>query len=125
MSDSSFGKNFKMATDKVKESDVKNFDGMYYQGKKEGVDFLLCPRDHKSKCLNFTAGVKYKHAMDMYNDGGEAAFCRHCQTGAPKRLGRGKESLKIAHQRNQEREQSSKGVRVGNEMIPYNPRKVA
>ena len=115
----------RLATDKVKEKDVKNFEGMFYQGKKEGQDFLLCPRDKKSKCLNFYSSDKYKHAMDMYNDGGEAAFCRHCQTGAPKRQERGKESLEIKKAQNRRRKNPGSGVKVGSTIVPYRVRKVA
>ena len=119
------GRTIRLATDKVKEKDVKNFEGMFYQGKKEGQDFLLCPRDKKSKCLNFYSSDKYKHAMDMYNDGGEAAFCRHCQTGAPKRQERGKESLDIKKAQNTRRKNPGSGVKVGSTIVPYRVRKVA
>lgn len=120
------GERIRLATEPVREKDVVNFEGMYYHGKKEGVDFLLCPRDKKTKCLNFTASPpQYPHAMDMYNDGGEKSFCRHCQTGAPKRQSLGKERLATVHERNQRYKAPGHGVRVGNHRIPYRPRRVA
>lgn len=104
----------------VKEKDVKNFEGMYYQGRKEGIDFLLCPRDGKSKCLNFKADPpKYPHAMDMYNDGGEKTFCRHCQTGAPKRGAKGRESIEIKKQKTRRLNNPGGGVFVGSTLVPF------
>ena len=98
---------------------------MRYQGKKEGIDFLLCPRDRKSKCMNFIATEKYKHAMDMYNDGGEKSYCSKCQTGAPKRQLDSKKSLQVAHAKNRDRANSQNGVWVGNQKIPYKIKRVA
>jgi len=124
--DTSIDPKARLFTDFVKEKDVKNFEGMYYQGKKEGVDFLLCPRDGKSKCLNFFAvPPKYPHAMDMYNDGGEEAYCKHCQTGAPKRAEASRESLKVRHAKNRRLSNPESGVKVGSKMVPFRARRVA
>ena len=105
---------------------IKNFEGMVYQGKKEGIDFLLCPRDGKSKCMNFTAiDGKYKHALEMFNDGGEKAHCRYCQTGAPKRQNAAKNNMDIVHARNKRQATPEDGVYVGNHKIGFKPRKIA
>jgi len=125
MSDSGLDKNDRLFTERVKEKDVKNKEGMIYQGKKEGIDFLLCPHDEKSKCLNFTATGKYKHAMDMYNDDGEQTFCKYCDTGVKNRKLDGQKSLQSKKAKNQRLKNPTQGVLVGNQRVPFRPRQIA
>lgn len=109
--------------------EIKNKEGMIYQGKKEGEDFILCPWDKKSKCMNFIAEPpKYPSAWDMYNDENEK-WCKQCkklpQLTMNNRTKNSRERQEKVHEKNRRRANSEKGVRVGNQMIPYKPRRIA